>query len=66
MSVANTGVTPQAGPCDDDCGIRDLLARLGDRWTVLVQGMAHQARDGADREALEAVADLAMRAWPAR
>nr|WP_211212850.1 helix-turn-helix domain-containing protein [Nonomuraea coxensis] len=26
-----------AGPCgDDDCGIRDVLDRLGDRWTVLV------------------------------
>src|SRR5882757_1780013 len=25
------------GPCgDDDCGIRDVLDRLGDRWTVLV------------------------------
>ncbi|MEV0133277.1 helix-turn-helix domain-containing protein [Dactylosporangium sp. NPDC050688] len=43
MSVANTAVSAQvnadepAGPCgDDDCGIRDLLARLGDRWTMLV------------------------------
>lgn len=43
MSVPNTAVTPQvsgplpAGPCgDDDCGIRDVLDRLGDRWTVLV------------------------------
>lgn len=43
MSVTNTAVTPQvsapvpAGPCgDDDCGIRDVLDRLGDRWTVLV------------------------------
>ncbi|MEU4287627.1 helix-turn-helix domain-containing protein [Kribbella sp. NPDC026596] len=26
-----------AGPCgEDDCGIRDMLDRLGDRWTVLV------------------------------
>ncbi|HEY5833452.1 MAG TPA: helix-turn-helix domain-containing protein [Streptomyces sp.] len=24
------------GPCDDDCGIRDVLDRLGDKWTVLV------------------------------
>jgi len=25
------------GPCgDDDCGIRDVLDRLGDRWSVLV------------------------------
>lgn len=39
MSVTNTAVTPQvgAGPCgEDDCGIRDVLDRLGDRWTVLV------------------------------
>jgi len=37
MSVGHTGVTPQLGPCgDDDCGIRDVLDRLGDKWTVLV------------------------------
>ncbi|GGP06172.1 helix-turn-helix transcriptional regulator [Nonomuraea glycinis] len=38
MSVAHTEVTPQApGPCgDEDCGIRDVLDRLGDKWTVLV------------------------------
>ncbi|MEU0505373.1 helix-turn-helix domain-containing protein [Nocardia sp. NPDC005998] len=43
MSVTNTAVTAQVagtipeGPCgDDDCGIRDVLDRLGDRWTVLV------------------------------
>ncbi|HEY0815709.1 MAG TPA: helix-turn-helix domain-containing protein [Pseudonocardia sp.] len=43
MSVTNKPVTAQvtasapAGPCgDDDCGIRDVLDRLGDRWTVLV------------------------------
>ena len=23
-------------PCDDDCGIRDVLDRLGERWSVLV------------------------------
>lgn len=23
-------------PCDDDCGIRDVLDRLGDRWSVLL------------------------------
>jgi DNA-binding HxlR family transcriptional regulator len=43
MSATNTAVTSQVseavptGPCgDDDCGIRDVLDRLGDRWTVLV------------------------------
>ncbi|MEU6969220.1 helix-turn-helix domain-containing protein [Kitasatospora aureofaciens] len=39
MSVGHTAVTTP-GPavwCDDgvDCGIRDLLNRLGDRWSVL-------------------------------
>jgi DNA-binding HxlR family transcriptional regulator len=29
--------TDPAGPCGhDDCGIRDVLDRLGDRWSVLV------------------------------
>jgi len=43
MSATNTAVTARpgepvaSGPCgDDDCGIRDVLDRLGDRWTVLV------------------------------
>ncbi|MVU79972.1 transcriptional regulator [Nocardia sp. ET3-3] len=43
MSVTNTAVTEQAagtipdGPCgDDNCGIRDTVERLGDRWTILV------------------------------
>jgi len=43
VSAPNTAVSFQVnapipeGPCgDDDCGIRDVLDRLGDRWTVLV------------------------------
>lgn len=43
MSVAHTAVTPEVsaaapvGPCgEDDCGIRDVLDRIGDTWTVLV------------------------------
>lgn len=43
MSVGHTPITPQVdeaeplGPCgDDDCGIRDVLDRIGDKWTVLV------------------------------
>lgn len=32
--------------------------------SVVLQGMAAQARDGADRSALERVADLAVHAWP--
>lgn len=43
MSVAHTAVTAEdtkqahLGPCgEDDCGIRDVLDRLGDKWSVLV------------------------------
>ena len=43
MSVGHTGITSQVsavapvGPCgEDDCGIRDVLDRIGDKWTVLV------------------------------
>ncbi|MET7697081.1 helix-turn-helix domain-containing protein [Streptomyces sp. NPDC005485] len=38
MTVTHTAVTPQVnGPCgDDDCGIRDVLDRIGDKWSVLV------------------------------
>lgn len=43
LSLTNTNVTVQvdapipSGPCgDDNCGIRDTLDRLGDKWTVLV------------------------------
>ncbi|MBW8806261.1 MAG: helix-turn-helix transcriptional regulator [Catenulisporales bacterium] len=31
-----SGTTNTHDPCDDDCGIRDVLDRLGDRWSVLV------------------------------
>ncbi|WP_078970357.1 TetR/AcrR family transcriptional regulator [Streptomyces natalensis] len=31
---------------------------------AVMQGMSQQARDGADRATLEAIAELAMRAWP--
>ncbi|MEU6866762.1 TetR/AcrR family transcriptional regulator [Streptomyces sp. NPDC046876] len=31
---------------------------------AVLQGMSQQSRDGATREELEAVAELAMRAWP--
>lgn len=39
MSVRHTGVTTLASPCgsaDRDCDIRELLDRIGDRWSVLV------------------------------
>ena len=43
----------------------DAGALLTARWVVAVcQGIAIQARSGASRAELHAVADLAMRAWP--
>ncbi|MCB5169455.1 helix-turn-helix transcriptional regulator [Streptomyces bambusae] len=43
MSVTHTGVTTQPAelePCGQqdhaDCGIRDILDRVGDKWSVLV------------------------------
>lgn len=30
----------------------------------MIQGMSQQARDGASREELEAVAEIAMAIWP--
>ncbi|WP_307867787.1 winged helix-turn-helix transcriptional regulator [Umezawaea beigongshangensis] len=39
MSAGHTGVTPLPAPCGlpehPDCGIRDVLDRIGDRWSVL-------------------------------
>ncbi|WP_434599826.1 TetR/AcrR family transcriptional regulator [Streptomyces sp. A5-4] len=51
-------VTAGVLPAHADAGV---LARY---TGVVVQGMSHQARDGASRAELEAVAELAMRAWP--
>ncbi|MFE0378850.1 TetR/AcrR family transcriptional regulator [Streptomyces inhibens] len=45
-------------PADTDAGA--LAAYVG----AVVQGMSQQARDGAEQTALEAIAELAMRAWP--
>ena len=38
---------------------------LGAFYMSVLQGMSVQARDGATREALEAIAEQALRAWPA-
>lgn len=39
MSVTHTEVTPLVEPCGlpehPDCGIRDVLDRVGDKWSVL-------------------------------
>ncbi|MBT2598134.1 helix-turn-helix domain-containing protein [Arthrobacter sp. ISL-72] len=40
MSLTNIGVTAALKPCGKqdhpDCGIRDVLTRVGDKWSVLV------------------------------
>ncbi|MCH0540687.1 helix-turn-helix transcriptional regulator [Streptomyces sp. MUM 203J] len=37
MSVGHIGVTTEPEPsCEEDCGIRDVQDRLGDKWTVYV------------------------------
>lgn len=40
MSVTHTEVTATLDPCGasdhPDCGIRDMLDRVGDTWTVMV------------------------------
>ncbi|MEU7063341.1 TetR/AcrR family transcriptional regulator [Streptomyces sp. NPDC046161] len=51
-------VATGALPVDTDA--RALARYVG----AVLQGMSQQARDGAGREELEAVAETAMRAWP--
>ncbi|GAA2400666.1 TetR/AcrR family transcriptional regulator [Streptomyces glaucosporus] len=57
-SRIRTGVAAGELPEDTDAL---ALARFA---TSVMQGMSQQARDGAGREELEAVAATAMRAWP--
>ncbi|WP_411134290.1 TetR/AcrR family transcriptional regulator [Streptomyces sp. C10] len=45
-------------PPDTDAGA--LAAYTG----AVIQGMSQQARDGAERTELEAIAELALKAWP--
>lgn len=40
------------------------IPHLATYFAMVIQGMALQARDGADRATLEQLADLAMNAWP--
>ncbi|WP_424891099.1 TetR/AcrR family transcriptional regulator [Streptomyces sp. XH2] len=49
-----------AGVLPPETDARGLAVYTG----AVLQGMSQQARDGADRATLEAVADFAMRAWP--
>jgi TetR/AcrR family transcriptional regulator, copper-responsive repressor len=37
---------------------------LGTFYAAVIQGMSHQARDGAPRSALHAIVDTALRSWP--
>ena len=39
---------------------------LADLVVAVMQGLSVMARDGADRAALQAVVDAALKAWPAR
>ncbi|MEU8762570.1 TetR/AcrR family transcriptional regulator [Streptomyces sp. NPDC048659] len=50
----------ESGELPPDTDVR-ALARFGG---AVLQGMSQQARDGAGREELEALAETAMRAWP--
>ncbi|MCW7942222.1 TetR family transcriptional regulator [Streptomyces hygroscopicus] len=52
------GVAAGELPADTDTG---ALARYAG---AIIQGMSQQARDGASREELEALADIAMTIWP--
>ncbi|MFF8287912.1 TetR/AcrR family transcriptional regulator [Streptomyces sp. NPDC016309] len=51
-----------AGLLPPDTDARALARFSG----AVLQGMSQQARDGATKEELEAVAEAAMRAWPGR
>lgn len=49
-----------AGELSADTDADALAGYVG----AVIQGMSQQARDGAESAALEAIAELAMRAWP--
>ncbi len=53
-----SGVRTGELPADTD------TKALAQYYAAVFQGMSTQARDGATREQLEALAELAMRAWP--
>ncbi len=57
-SRMNAGVAAGELPADAD------TAALARHTGAMIQGMSQQARDGATKEQLEAVAELAMRVWP--
>jgi len=64
--AGNTGIR-----CRIECGMSKgelpagtCAAGLADFYSTVYRGMAMQAADGASREALVAVAENALRAWP--
>ncbi|MFF4341835.1 TetR/AcrR family transcriptional regulator [Kitasatospora sp. NPDC001540] len=46
-------------------GVAEEADALAGFYASVIQGMSTQARDGADRAALERIAEIALRAWPA-
>ncbi|MFS8198712.1 TetR/AcrR family transcriptional regulator [Streptomyces sp. CWNU-52B] len=57
-SRVGAGVAAGELPADTDA------AALARHTGAMIQGMSQQARDGATREQLEALVELAMRIWP--
>ncbi|MEU9961939.1 TetR/AcrR family transcriptional regulator [Streptomyces sp. NPDC050982] len=57
-SRIRSGVAAGELPADIDA------AALARHTGAMIQGMSQQARDGATKEELEALAELAMRIWP--
>lgn len=57
-SRIRSGVAAGELPADVDA------AALARHTGAMIQGMSQQARDGASKEELEALAELAMRIWP--
>ncbi|MFC8667990.1 TetR/AcrR family transcriptional regulator [Streptomyces sp. NPDC057199] len=57
-SRIRSGVAAGELPADTDA------AALARHAGAMIQGMSQQARDGATKEELEALAELAMRIWP--
>ncbi|MEU9110887.1 TetR/AcrR family transcriptional regulator [Streptomyces sp. NPDC048483] len=67
MRLANVREFERAIVVDIACGglpATTDAAALAHYLGAVVQGMSQQARDGADRSTLEAIAELAMTAWP--
>ena len=67
MRRANEAALREKAQADVAAGVlpRDAdAAALASLTMAVIQGVSTQARDGAGRETLLALADAAMRAWP--